>query len=144
MCTAAWEFYCIGYTYYNGHRVWEDQDGHFRYFTDDTSIREDPYRACPLCGSEPTPEKHDACLGTLPNVLFACCGHSVIDMAYVKLEDERIMRGYHALLYFSRQGVTVGYPWVVWTRDRGPWWECIAKWKKARHLGLLPVPRPSD
>lgn len=34
-------------------------------------------RPCPRCGEMPTPEGHDACLGTLPNVKSACCGHGV-------------------------------------------------------------------
>ena len=32
-------------------------------------------RPCRKCGRMPTPEGHDACLGTLPEVLWACCGH---------------------------------------------------------------------
>lgn len=34
-------------------------------------------RACLACGLMPTPEGHDACLGTLPGVSSACCGHGV-------------------------------------------------------------------
>jgi hypothetical protein len=32
-------------------------------------------RPCVLCGEMPTSEGHDACLGTLPSVTSACCGH---------------------------------------------------------------------
>lgn len=32
---------------------------------------------CPHCGRPPTPEGHDACLGTLKGVAYACCGHGV-------------------------------------------------------------------
>ena len=32
---------------------------------------------CPHCGNPPTPEGHDACLGTLKGVEYACCGHGV-------------------------------------------------------------------
>ena len=35
-------------------------------------------RACKRCGEKPTPEGHDACLGTLPGVVSACCGHGVM------------------------------------------------------------------
>ena len=34
-------------------------------------------RPCPRCGEMPTEEGHDACLGTLPGVVNACCGHGV-------------------------------------------------------------------
>ena len=34
-------------------------------------------RPCRRCNREPTPEGHDACLGTLRGVATACCGHGV-------------------------------------------------------------------
>lgn len=36
-------------------------------------------RPCARCGQEPTPEGHDACLGTLPGVAAACCGHGTTE-----------------------------------------------------------------
>jgi len=32
-------------------------------------------RVCRRCGRPPTPEGHDACLGVVPGVASACCGH---------------------------------------------------------------------
>ncbi len=32
---------------------------------------------CVRCSEPPTPEGHDACLGTLEGVKSACCGHGV-------------------------------------------------------------------
>ncbi|MHB8896921.1 MAG: hypothetical protein ACYC99_17340 [Candidatus Geothermincolia bacterium] len=37
----------------------------------------DVRRPCKRCGRPPTPEGHDACLGHLPGVRSACCGHGV-------------------------------------------------------------------
>ena len=34
-------------------------------------------RSCKKCGRMPTKEGYDACLGKLPNVKFACCGHGI-------------------------------------------------------------------
>ena len=34
-------------------------------------------RSCVRCGNMPTSEGHDACLGELPGVEYACCGHGV-------------------------------------------------------------------
>jgi len=34
-------------------------------------------RPCIRCGRMPTPEGHDACLGTIPHCKSACCGHGV-------------------------------------------------------------------
>jgi len=33
------------------------------------------HRPCAKCGKQPTKDGHDSCLGTLPNVINACCGH---------------------------------------------------------------------
>ncbi len=35
----------------------------------------DERRACPLCGKTPGPHGEDGCLGELPGVIGACCGH---------------------------------------------------------------------
>lgn len=34
-------------------------------------------RPCTRCEKYPTKEGHDACLGTLPGIKYACCGHGV-------------------------------------------------------------------
>ena len=34
-------------------------------------------RPCHRCGQMPTPEGYDACIGHIPNVSSACCGHGV-------------------------------------------------------------------
>lgn len=41
-------------------------------------------RACGYCHLQATPEGHDACLGTLPGLKNACCGHGVKEEAYVQ------------------------------------------------------------
>lgn len=43
----------------------------------DTGKSAEIERSCVRCGKMPTPEGHDACLGTIPGVVFACCGHGV-------------------------------------------------------------------
>jgi len=44
-------------------------------------------RPCARCGKIPTKEGHDACLGTLPGVVSACCGHGV-EEPYTVYEGE--------------------------------------------------------
>lgn len=39
---------------------------------------------CDFCGLGPTPEGHDGCIGTLPGVMNACCGHGDTGVAYVQ------------------------------------------------------------
>jgi len=45
-------------------------------------------RACARCGQEPTAEGYDACLGTIPGVTSACCGHGVTEPIEVKDTEE--------------------------------------------------------
>lgn len=44
-------------------------------------------KACGCCGAQRTPEGHDMCLGTLPGLMNACCGHGVASDCYVQFLD---------------------------------------------------------
>jgi hypothetical protein len=59
----------------NGNRI-INKNKSLWYYEDDLQIVDfsNP-RPCPHCKKNVTSEGHDACLGTLPNVMFACCGH---------------------------------------------------------------------
>jgi hypothetical protein len=54
-------------------------------------------RPCGHCGAHNTKEGHDGCLGTLPGVINACCGHGAIEEAYIQFESGRIDRGLEAV-----------------------------------------------
>ena len=41
-------------------------------------------RPCPRCKRTPTADGHDACLGKLPGVSSACCGHGVTEPIRIK------------------------------------------------------------
>ena len=41
-------------------------------------------RPCGHCGRARTAEGHDGCLGTLPGVMNACCGHGIEGEAYIQ------------------------------------------------------------
>lgn len=43
----------------------------------DTQKPDDGRRPCRRCVQLPTSEGHDACMGSLPGVVSACCGHGV-------------------------------------------------------------------
>lgn len=52
----------------------------------------EPYgkdRACTSCGILAGPDEPDPCLGMLPDVDFACCGHGDSSYEYVKTGDIR-------------------------------------------------------
>lgn len=54
-------------------------------------------RPCGKCGEFETEEYHDHCLGTLPGVIAACCGHGRNREAYVILSDGKDVRGDYAI-----------------------------------------------
>ena len=54
-------------------------------------------RPCGYCGRSYTKEGHDGCLGTLPGVMNACCGHGVTKEAYVQFLDGKGIYGENAI-----------------------------------------------
>lgn len=57
---------------------------------------------CGHCGKENTPEGHDGCVGTLPGVMNACCGHGDTKDAYVQFPNGQIMQKQEALDYINK------------------------------------------
>jgi len=51
------------------------QNNNWLYADDKTSIKKE--RVCKHCGKMPTREGYDACLGFIPEIKSACCGHGV-------------------------------------------------------------------
>ncbi len=51
-------------------------------------VAETPNRDCGFCGLTNTSEGHDGCLGTLPGVINACCGHGQPHQAFVQYDNE--------------------------------------------------------
>jgi hypothetical protein len=50
-------------------------------------------RPCVSCGLAAGPDGHDPCLGHIPGVKAACCGHGGTVQPYIAWEDGNIMRG---------------------------------------------------
>ncbi|WP_417788192.1 hypothetical protein [Stutzerimonas xanthomarina] len=59
-------------------------------------------RPCGHCGQHNTPEGHDACLGTLPGVTNACCGHGDERLAYIQYTSGTEKRGADAIAAFKQ------------------------------------------
>lgn len=53
-------------------------------------------RPCGYCGKHNTPKGHDGCLGTLPDVMNACCGHGNVNETYLQFWNGEIVRGIKA------------------------------------------------
>ena len=43
---------------------------------------------CGHCNMKRTEEGHDGCIGTLTNVMNACCGHGQTNMAYIQFNHK--------------------------------------------------------
>lgn len=61
--------------------------------TKESTVKTWKNRPCGHCGLHNTPEGHDGCLGTLPNVMNACCGHGNTNESYIQYRDGSIVRG---------------------------------------------------
>lgn len=59
----------------NGNEITSKDGENFFYSSDNKTVDWYNIRKCPACGKKQTKEGHDACLGTLRGVRFACCGH---------------------------------------------------------------------
>ena len=61
-------------SYSRGHAIRHDPEG---WVYADTGALFDDSRPCIRCGRMPLPTGEDACLGNIPGIASACCGHGV-------------------------------------------------------------------
>ena len=62
-------------------------DGKDWRYSDNDQMHDDS-RPCKRCGSMPTKEGHDACLGCVDGVIAACCGHGVTDSYIITKQND--------------------------------------------------------
>jgi len=72
-------------SYFRGHHIWFITNEWVYWDTGESVLGNE--RPCGYCGKEITKEGHDGCLGTLPGIRNACCGHGIEDDAYVQFQD---------------------------------------------------------
>lgn len=126
-----------------GHPIeWDAHHQQWRYAdTQQLTGEAGQERPCFHCGQHATAEGHDPCLGTLPDVANACCGHGQEAEAYVQLEGGQVIRGRVALalieiLKARREAAGVGEytPEMAGSGQRG----------RCAHCGELPTPEGHD
>jgi hypothetical protein len=78
------------YGYIRGHR-WEQTEFGKCLTTIGIGVTEE--LKCTRCQKPPTREGHDQCLGRLPGVTAACCGHGV-EPGYIQFRNGLIIRGF--------------------------------------------------
>jgi len=77
-------------------------NGVWLYQSDKTPVSMDKTRKCGHCGKGQTEEGYDGCIGNLPAVKNACCGHGVEAEAYVQFLDGSCLQGKSALWYMGK------------------------------------------
>lgn len=74
----------------------------WRYESDNLVVKDFWHgRPCGKCDKHKTPEGHDPCLGTLPGVQNACCGHGDRSDAYVVFDNDTRLAGDDAIAFFE-------------------------------------------
>lgn len=86
---------------WRGHKI-EFINGKWCYTDIGVRVFDDSDRPCTRCGQKSTPEGHDACIGTLPGVMNACCGHGEILYAYMQLIGGEYVYGQDAVDAFEK------------------------------------------
>ena len=87
-------------SHHRGHKI-EFVGGVWR-FVDTGEVARKGRQECGHCGKYPTIEGHDGCLGTLPGVKNACCGHGQVSNAYVQLWDGNHLGGQDAIDFIKK------------------------------------------
>ena len=87
-------------SYLRGHKIilvdqWRFAD------TMEPTINTWKHKSCGFCNRHVTLEGHDSCLGTLPGIRNACCGHGELQRAYVQFDDGVCIRGLAATMFIK-------------------------------------------
>jgi hypothetical protein len=62
---------------------------------------------CQHCGKNETAVGHDGCLGEIPGVIFACCGHGNPAHAYIYWENGLMVRGFDVVRRIEPQEAAI-------------------------------------
>lgn len=83
------------YAYGRGHKIYFDSvDNKWKYVDNDELYDSEKGRPCTHCGKEIDDSGVDPCLGKLPGVKFACCGHGNPKYSYITFENGVVIRGF--------------------------------------------------
>lgn len=74
-----------------------DAEGGYWVWSDNEEPIKDNPRPCKKCRIMIADGEADPCLGVLPGVVNACCGHGVREQAYVMFENGQVVRGFKTI-----------------------------------------------
>jgi len=87
-----------------GHEI-EEVNGQWVFSdTKEPTITTWKSRNCNNCNKDFPSNDHDPCIGNLPGVMNACCGHGIDKEAYVQFPDGEHLSGKEAIDFFSKCG----------------------------------------
>ncbi len=89
---------------WRGHDIYFKDDRWF-YLNTSTPVA-DSECPCGHCGAKVTENGHDGCIGKLPSVMNACCGHGVTSDAYVQFRDSTRIAGSEAVAWIEQTNLT--------------------------------------
>ena len=105
---------------WRGHEIATDAIGLWRYCDNGRLVSGDPNRVCGHCGLPNTTDGYDGCLGKLPGVVNACCGHGVKAEAYTQYPESVMMPSKLWFLnFFLLQWFFIRLAFVYDVRDDG-------------------------
>lgn len=70
---------------HRGHNIVQQENESWIYVDTGQMVSQNPDRRCGHCDLPNREDGHDSCLGVLPGVMNACCGHGDVRMSYVQL-----------------------------------------------------------
>ena len=78
-------------TYTRGHQLYTDNGKDWFYVDTNELYKSETERDCVKCKMKAKASEPDPCLGYLPGVKYACCGHGV-EEGYIMFENDVIIR----------------------------------------------------
>ena len=82
-------------SHFRGHpTVYEKGEWRYEDTKEPLPVNAGEIRPCILCGKIFPEDMADPCLGKLPGVKSACCGHGIQDRAFIRFENGIEVRGF--------------------------------------------------
>ncbi len=81
---------------FRGHRIHKEDEEWFFSDTNELVSTSWKSRPCGYCNIANTSEGYDGCIGPLPGVMNACCGHGESNLAYIQFTVGLTLRGFMA------------------------------------------------
>ncbi len=82
---------------WRGHKI-KLKKGVWLYNDTNKPVRDNINISCGFCGRPKTKEGYDACLGTIPGIMNACCGHGNNEEAYIQFSNDFCVNGKEAFV----------------------------------------------